>query len=268
MMLRWAGHGLLFILLTALTQIGGAVWLLAVLLCRSLGLARRGLSVLVFAALYAAATMALHVSAPVTGRVPLPCFTSGDLVVASPLYCALNRNYVTPPLKRLAEAYARHMAAAFPGTRTLVLDANFPLFAGFPLLPHLSHDDGRKLDLAFYYQDGTGRFRNGEMRSPLGYFAFQQPDPGAPRPCAAQKRRLTLRWDLAWLQGIFPDWQIEPERMREALRWLSTEGTRSGVERVFVEPHVAARLGASGGVIRFQGCNAARHDDHIHLQIR
>lgn len=268
MTMRWLGHGLLFVLLTVLTQIGGAIWLGAVVLCRVLGFARRGSRLLAFAILYASATLALHLAAPLTGREPLPCIASGDLTAASPLYCVLNRNYVTPPLGRIAEAYARHMAKTFPGTRTLALDASFPLFAGFPLLPHLSHDDGRKLDLAFYYEDAGAVFRNGEMRSPLGYFAFEQPEADAPRPCEARTRRLTFRWDLDWLQPFFPAWRAEPQRMREALRWLSTDGARMGIGKVFVEPHIASRLGVSSGIIRFQGCNAARHDDHIHIQLR
>ena len=56
--------------------------------------------------------------------------------------------------------------------------------------------------------------------------------------------------------------------MREALRWLSNEGQSHGIGKVFVEPHIPASLGISSDVIRFQGCLAARHDDHIHIQLR
>jgi hypothetical protein len=37
---------------------------------------------------------------------------------------------------------------------------------------------------------------------------------------------------------------------------------------VFVEPYLAARLGVTAPAIRFQGCRAARHDDHIHFQVK
>jgi hypothetical protein len=174
---------------------------------------------------------------------------------------------VTLKLKSAAEAYAAHMAEKFPGTRTLALDSNFPLFTGFPLLPHLSHDDGRKLDLAYYYVDAGGEFRNAETRSPIGYFVFEQPDAGSPQPCLDRRRWLSLRWDLAWLQPLFRDWKPEPRRMREALRWLSAEGRSVGIEKIFIEPHLATRFGAVGGIVRFQGCRAARHDDHIHIQV-
>lgn len=39
-----------------------------------------------------------------------------------------------------------------PQIRISYLDANFPFKDGFPLLPHLSHDDGRKVDIAFMYR--------------------------------------------------------------------------------------------------------------------
>ena len=267
-MLRVLRHGFAIVLLTLLTQIGGLAWLLALALRRLLPSPRRLVFLVFVAGVYAAAMLVTHQVAPLFGRVPLPCFTTANLAVRSPLYCALNRNYVTPGLKAAAEAYAAHMASSFPGTKTLALDANFPFVAGFPLLPHLSHDDGRKLDLALYYRDDTGNFRNGETRSPLGYFAFQQPLPNSLQPCANRRRFITLRWDMNWLQALFPDWDVEPARMKEALRWLSTEGRSHDIEKVFIEPHIPARLGVASDTIRFQGCNVARHDDHIHIQVR
>jgi len=267
-MLRALLHGFAVLLLTLLTQIGGLAWLLALVLRRFLPSLSRWVFLIFFAGIYSAATLITHQVAPLFGRVPLPCFTSASLAVRTPLYCALNRNYVTPELASAANAYADHMAETFPGTTTLALDANFPFVDGFPLMPHLSHDDGRKLDLALYYEDGDGNFRNGETRSPLGYFAFQQPLANALQPCANRRRVISLRWDLAWLQPLFPDWEIEPARMKEALDWLSTEGRSHGIEKIFIEPHIPARLDVSNDVIRFQGCNAARHDDHIHIQVR
>lgn len=56
----------------------------------------------------------------------------------------------------LLAGLSREMAHTFPGTVTLYLDANFPFFDGFPLLPHLSHVDGRKRDIAYYYADSMG----------------------------------------------------------------------------------------------------------------
>jgi hypothetical protein len=73
---------------------------------------------------------------------------------------------------------------------------------------------------------------------------------------------------MSALQSLYPDRPLEPERTRAALQWLVTEGQQLGVERVFVEPYLAARLVVSSPLLGFQGCRAARHDDHIHVQIR
>jgi hypothetical protein len=263
-------HVAVIAFLTALTQIGGAVWLTTLFLRRFLPSNGRAALLALFLGLYAAATLTTQQLAPLTGRVALSCFPGRDatLTVRSAFFCALNRNFVAPELADAARAYADHMAKAFPGTMTMALDANFPFVTGFPLMPHLSHDDGRKLDLALYYRDADGNFRNGETRSPIGYFAFQQPAANGPNPCAGRARRLTLRWNMNWLQGAFPAWQIEPKRMREALRWLSDEGRAHGIGKIFIEPHIPASLGIASDAIRFQGCRAARHDDHVHIQLR
>ncbi|TAA60970.1 hypothetical protein EXZ48_13010 [Shinella sp. JR1-6] len=258
---------LVFSLLTALTQIGGAAYLAGRWLARRGEVTRLSARLAIFLSVYVSATTAAALTAPLFGRVPLSCFGSGSLQVQSPLYCALSRNFVTVEAKRAAEALSAAMALEFPGTVTLVLDANFPFLDGFPLLPHLSHDDGRKLDIAFYYRDEKGTPLNRAARSPVGYFVFEEPVPGASLPCTERDDLLTLRWNMGFLQGFFPAWTLDEARTGAALRWLALEGPEFGVERIFIEPHLAARLGVAHPYVRFQGCRAARHDDHIHFQV-
>jgi hypothetical protein len=73
---------------------------------------------------------------------------------------------------------------------------------------------------------------------------------------------------MQFLQGLFPARPLDTERTRAALRWLTTEGPGAGIERIFIEPYLAVRLGVSSPLLGFQGCRAARHDDHIHIQIK
>ena len=40
------------------------------------------------------------------------------------------------------------------------------------------------------------------------------------------------------------------------------------IEKVFIEPHLKTRLNLTSNKIRFHGCQAVRHDDHIHLQVK
>jgi hypothetical protein len=158
---------------------------------------------------------------------------------------------------------SRDVERAYPGTVTLFLDANLPFLDGFPLLPHLSHHDGRKLDIAYYYASPNGLYLQGQTRSPIGYWGFEQPTV-TDRSMCPRDSWLTLRWDMTALQAWLPVMPIEPGRTHHALRWLASEGR---VERIFIEPYVAVRLGVSSPVLGFQGCRAARHDDHIHIQI-
>ena len=240
-------HGLVILVLTALTQVGGLAWALALLFRRRM---------LAFLGAYVALSLLAHLAAPFFGREALPCF-GGPLRAQSPLYCAMNRTYADPELIAVAQGLAAHMEKRFPGTVTLTLDGSFPLFNGIPLLPHLSHDDGQKLDLAFYYQGREG-YEPGLTRSPLGYFAFE------PGPTDCPSRWLSLRWDLEWLQALIPDRKLEPMRTAEALQSL---GDDERLGRIFVEPHLRESLGIAGPRFGFQGCRAARHDDHIHIQL-
>ena len=241
-------HSIIVVFLTLLTQLGGLAWLLACCFRRR---------VLIFAAAYVALSVGALFVAPIFGREPIPCMTDSVFSMKSTMYCALNRQYVTPELMDVLQDFSSDMDGAFPQTKTLILDANFPFIAGFPLLPHLSHNDGRKVDLAFFYKDDRG-FLPGVTKSPIGYFAFEN----GPSDCP--KKALTLRWNMDWLQDLWPEYHLEPRRMMAALQFLSDD---ERIGKVFIEPHLKTRFRADSAKIRFQGCRAARHDDHIHIQL-
>jgi murein endopeptidase len=40
------------------------------------------------------------------------------------------------------------------------------------------------------------------------------------------------------------------------------------MEKIFIEPHLKSRLGLTNSKIRYHGCGAVRHDDHIHIQVK
>jgi hypothetical protein len=270
-MLRFAFRFAIVVFLTLLTQIGGIAYLAGLVVARLCGVGRFVPRLAIFLLVYTSLIFATSIVAPIFGRVPLSCLANASekLVIRSPIYCALGRNYVTPRLRDLAHALADHMEKEFPGTTTIALDANFPFLTGFPLLPHLSHTDGRKLDFAYYYKDASGNVLDGITRSPIGYFAFEQPADGEEQPCKGRNAWLTGRWDLDVLQPLFPDYRLEEQRMVAAINWLTTEGvSRFGVEKVFLEPHMKNALGIVDDHVRFQGCRAARHDDHLHVQVR
>ncbi|OED46917.1 hypothetical protein AB838_18215 [Rhodobacteraceae bacterium (ex Bugula neritina AB1)] len=248
-MLRFLAHSSLVLFLTVLTQIGGLAWLIAVFF-------QRRLIAFVFA--YALLTVAAAWIAPSFGRVALSCMDRGPLHVQNWMYCTLNRNYVTPELADILAETAEEMDRRFPDTKTLVLDANFPFFDGFPLVPHLSHDDGEKVDIALYYRSEAG-YLPGSTRSPIGYFAFEQ----GPSECA--KTWPTLRWDFGMLQPMWRSYNLDAVRNRAVLQILARH---EKVGKIFIEPHLVQALNVPHPKIRFQGCRAARHDDHIHFQLK
>ena len=242
-------HGLIVVLLTVVTQIGGIAWLVGLWLRRPF---------LCFLPIYVVLTIAVGFIVPVFGRVPLPCSADGALQSQSYLYCALNRHYVTPEMYDLATDLSDHMEQKFPGTITQTLDGGFPFVTGFPLLPHLSHDDGEKLDFAFYWADENGEYLPGVNRSLIGYWGY------AKGPTECPVRWSDLRWDFPVLNARWPAYEVEYQRLSVALRYLA-EDVRTG--KILVEPYLSKRAGVSHDKIRFQGCRAARHDDHIHVQL-
>ncbi len=241
-------HVITVIALTVMTQLGGLAWLIGLPFKRRF---------LVFVLAYTVLSLSAYWVAPSFGRVPIPCHSGGAYQMQSKMYCMLNRQYVVPELQAVLVDLAADMNQKYPGTKTLILDGSFPYFTGFPLLPHLSHDDGHKVDIAYYYSGPAG-YKAGVTKSPIGYFAFED----GPTDCP--KRRLTLRWDLTWLQGLWPDLRLERDRMINALNVLRDD---IRVKKIFIEPHLREKLGVRSAKFRFQGCRAARHDDHIHVQL-
>lgn len=247
-MARAGFHFLLIGLLTLLTQLGGLAWLFALFFKRRL---------LIFVFAYTTLSLTAFFIAPNFGRVALPCLSSEPMKMQSLMYCVLNRHYAVPELRDVLTETAENVAQAYPGTLTLILDAGFPFAETFPMLPHLSHASGRAADIAFYYQN-DGAYLAGKTRSPIGYFAFEE----GPTDCPPAIP--TLRWNLRALQPLWPDWSLEESRTRAALQSLASDPR---VGKVFLEPHLKSRLQTNADKIRFQGCRAARHDDHIHVQL-
>lgn len=261
---------LLIITFTLITQIGGFVlWLSLPLLDRIRSqqkMIRLGRRVLVFLTLY---LLTLFFIVPPLalqgGRVPLPCFATAEnpLQPANLGFCLLARNYIRPTVLEMLKPIARHIASRYPGTNVMYLDGNFPFSNGFPLLPHLSHKDGKKLDLAYFYRRSNNKEPLRKTPSPIGYWAYEQPASQEVQPCRGQSGEW-LRWDFDWLQPFFAYAEIDQERTKRLLQELIEA---PDVQKILIEPHLKHRLNAHHAKVRFQGCHAARHDDHIHFQI-
>jgi hypothetical protein len=232
------------LILTVVTQVGGLVlWLSLPLLGLAYRRVRRSVpwlgppaATVVFATIYCAVTFLLV--PPVAaqfGRDVLPCRESPErsYQALNWLFCLTNRNYAVPAAHRLLDRLSAAVAADYEDSRISYLDVGFPFFEGFPLLPHLSHHDGRKLDIAFFYRkSASGQPIATGAPSPIGYWAYAVPKEGEVRPCAGMSS--WLRWDFGWMQPYFSDWDIDLERTKALLEWLEQEGPKFGVWKVFL----------------------------------
>jgi hypothetical protein len=158
---------------------------------------------------------------------------------------------------------AGDLAERHPGTVLQYLDVSFP-FDWFRMLPHYLHRRGTSVDLAFFYADAAGE--PAAPPSPIGYFIYEQPAADDPLPCAGVES--IGRWDFAWLQDLFAGPSLDEARTRAMLEWLNAHAGEYAIRFVLLEAHLVQRLDVGGGVVRAQGCQAARHDDHIHVEQR
>lgn len=258
-------HLVVIALLTALTQIGGLLYGLILLFYRpkERRLLKRSV---VFAGLYMVLSLwAVPKTAAYFGRVELP--HNEEIRAKIWAYRLLNRHYVTPEVKTQLEEVAQNLRALEPEAAVVYLDANFPFVNGFPLLPHLSHDDGKKVDLAFFYRDEFGRLTN-DKPSRSGYGVFESPRLGEfnqTEVCLNSGNKLYDKASFLTLGVPNPQLTFDAEFNRKFLQLLSNNPE---TEKIFIEPHLKHRMNMGSSKIRFHGCQAVRHDDHIHWQTR
>ncbi len=274
--LRISGFILLVFLLTATTQVGGIILLLCIPLFRfikrkyKVRYKRRLANVLSFTCIYCLLTFtAVPWVASLGGRVPLPAISNARLKPLNFLTVLMNRHYVTPKMRSTIEEVAEKMNDKNPGTIVAYLDANFPFINGFPLLPHLSHNDGRKLDIALFYTDAESHEPiNRDAPSFIGYGVYEEPKQGEsdwPSKCS---KRGHSQYSII---GFFiPQWNKDdmPFDQKRTSAFIKLLTKHKSVEKIFIEPHLKQRMHLSSGKIRFHGCQAVRHDDHIHFQVR
>jgi len=257
---------LIFIILTIITQVGGILYILSIYLAKKFKLTKSIHRLSIFIVLYLISTFILvPIIAPVFGREKID---NTDFIEPHTFfYTLMNRNYVSPELNELLRDISIELEKKHEGIKLVYLDANFPFIDKFPLLPHLSHNDGNKIDICFIYQDSKGKIVNNK-RSVSGYGVFEAPNPSEFDQTSECKKKGYWQYD-------YPKYLTFGSINDEIS--FSEIGTKNlinlilrnkNVEKLFLEPHLVKRLNLNNSKIRFHGCRAVRHDDHIHLQIK
>ena len=259
-------HLIIFTLLTILTQIGGIIYLISILLIKKSTKWKLFKQIGIFVSLYLIATFIIvPYVAPIFGREKIK--DTAFLKAHSVFYPLANRNYVQPPLNQALGEIATAFEKQNSGIKMVYLDANFPFIDKFPLLPHLSHNDGKKIDVTLIYENNNGQLTN-KKPSVSGYGVYEKPtnsEFNQPEICKKQGK---------W-QYDFPKY-LTFGRINQDIEF-SEKGTRElashilnqqNIGKLFIEPHLKKRLQLNNPKVRFHGCKAVRHDDHIHFQLR
>jgi hypothetical protein len=266
---------ILAIFLTIITQIGGIILLISLslntLIKRKIEKRRNRILVRIscFLLIYLLATfLIVPIIAKPFGRVALPIYEQQKLKPLNFLTCLLNRHYVNPEMKEIAMDIASDMNRKYPGTTLNYLEANFPFINGFPLIPHLSHNDGKKLDIAFAYISNETGLPSNDTPSPFGYGICEEPrenETNTALLCSSQGR-----WQYSLLKKFMPQ-SRKAQFIFDSTRTKAIVNAfvaQNSIGKIFIEPHLKTRLKLTSDKIRFHGCQAVRHDDHIHVQLR
>lgn len=252
-------HLFFIVFLTAITQVGGIIWILSILTSYKIKKRKR----LVFPLLYL--TFNLFIIPPLAksfGREQLPVFNE-ELKPRNWIYPLLFRNYVSKKLK--TELENASVVLSKSNISITYLDANFPFLDGFPLLPHLSHNDGKKVDLSFMYLDKN---KNSTDKKPSvsGYGVYVNQENNDMSKSCIIKGYWQYDFSKYLTFGKIDDLTLDENKTIHLIKELLHNNL---TQKIFIEPYLKASLGLSSeNKIRFHGCQAVRHDDHIHLQIK
>lgn len=260
-------HGFIFLLLTALSQIGGFIWIFTIILWSSIRYRSAfwipfgKISTFIFFYILISWTLVPALS----NKVPLPKKTHKTLAPFNQLTVILNRHYVQPEVYNALISASENFKGQFPNSKIYYLDASFPFTNWFPIPPHVTHGNGKKIDLAFYFLNEEGNYVKAEGPSAVGYGVMEGPLPGEFDQISACERTLYSYPDF-----LVPDWKkdqysLDILRTKAMVESLIQEAS---VERFFLEQHLQDRLEVQDPRFRFQGCKSVRHDDHIHVDFK
>ncbi|MPQ47793.1 hypothetical protein GCQ56_12350 [Marinifilum sp. N1E240] len=263
--LKYLGRAFLFVVLTVVSQVGGLVYFLSAILSNRIRVRFSGKGFLIFIMLYVLTTfLIIPYTAPFFGREKIK--NNSHLQAANYLSIFLNRNYVTPETNVFLQNISNHLDKANSDVHARYLDACFPFFKGFPLLPHLSHKDGCKIDFSLVYEDEDRKVVNkGKSRS--GYGVFEDAKDNEFNQCSDCLQKGYFQYDYPkylTLGKINSELKFSKKGTKELIDAILSQKVLS---KMFIEPHLKNRMNLSDSRIRFHGCGAVRHDDHIHVQI-
>ena len=279
--LKITSIALLFILLTILSQVGGIILLLWLLIFRFFKAklpkpwARRTINVFGFMAFYMLFNLLIiPFLAGIKGKARLPMSKSGNLAPVTYWTAIFMRNYITEEGKEKLLKIADEFAQKQPGLKVKYMDCNYPFYLPTPtipkgyiskkevetcpltegLIPHITHM-GDKADIALVYNDENGEPSN-LTPTAIGYGSSVDPLPNeTPIACDTWKYSLMYHTLPNSNNGLSID--LSRELILTFRKYLST--------KIFFEKHLVERFKLKGN-FSDAGCESVRHDDHFHVK--
>lgn len=256
----------IFLLLTTLTQVGGVVYVVSFFCVKNVSKNRQLKQGCAFVIMYLILTLLIiPFLAPIFGREKVK--DTVNIESHSFFYKLTNRNYVSPQLNLALVKISKDLEKEHKNIKLIYLDANFPFINGFPLFPHLSHNDGEKIDVSLIYKDEKGLITN-KKPSVSGYGVYvKSTGYETNQPLICKKRGA---WQYSFSQYLtFGRISKGISFSKEAtITLMNSIVSQQDVSKVFIEPHLKQRMKLMSPKVRFHGCQAVRHDDHIHFQIK
>ncbi|MBM3424233.1 MAG: hypothetical protein FJY06_01930 [Bacteroidetes bacterium] len=267
---------LLFVLLTALSQVGGLILLLWILLYQFFkkrfknAWVRRGVHVGGFVVFY---LFFMFVIIPplarIQDRVPLPMSKSGALVPVTYWTAIFGRNYIKSEGKAKLETIAEAFVKKHPDLKVKYMDCNYPFRKNISgdkntwilegLLPHITHD-GTKADIALIYDDANGKPMN-ETPTFFGYGSSVDPQPDETcTPCNCDSKY----WQYSFMYRNLPrtEYPLNIKVSSELIKIFDRHLT----DKIILEKHLQQRFKLHGNFTEAD-CNSVRHDDHFHVTL-
>lgn len=258
-------HFLIIVFFTATTQVGGLIYLLSIIVVSRKRKFRKIKRFITFLVFYTFSTfLIIPKISPYFGRLKIN--DNANLKSHNFITKLCNRNYVTPKMNEVLLDVSQKLNTELPNIKLIYLDANFPFFDGFPLLPHLSHNDGKKIDITFIYENTDKSISNLKV-SNSGYGVFENPKTSEINQTDICKQRGYWQYDFTkylTFGSINSELQFSNSSNKKLINLIVNN---RNVSKLFIEPHLKNRLHLKSSKIRFHGCKAVRHDDHIHFQI-
>lgn len=298
---------ILFVILTILSQVGGIILLLWLLLYQFFKKrlkntwVRRGVHVVGFVVFYLFFMfIIIPPLARIQDRVPLPMSKSGALVPVTYWTAIFGRNYIKSEGRDKLETIAEAFVKKHPELKVKYMDCNYPFRfigsdeihedTGFPILeglfPHFTHL-GDKADIALIYNDEEGNPSN-LTPTAIGYGSSVEPnkdEPGYVGPnCPCRTKTLKQKegkdgvpcvcdntLTLGFIRMYSFMYRNVPQNENIKLDTLNSASLIKMFtpydSGIILEAHLRKRLKVLQTSFGNHTCKTVRHDDHFHVRM-